>query len=111
MKLNDSRKMFGYAVLVAAVALTSGCFERTIFPAQPLSADGEFLFVEDIQDVLDDPNMTPEQQGDALRALGIESQSLIDALVEDGLNTSAATPPTDEGEGDEGDGGDEGDQG
>ncbi len=111
MEKSVSKKVFGCIACVALTVLCSACFERTIFPAQPIGADGEFVFVEDIDDILTDPSLTPDQQSDALRAIGIESQTLIDSLVEDGLGTPVAPPPVDDGGGDGGDGGDGGGDG
>jgi len=67
-------------------ALASGCgilnLQRTSFPFAATGEDGTGLFLEDIQDVVVDPNLTTEQKRDVLRnELGIEDEDLIDALL------------------------------
>ncbi|UCG17790.1 MAG: hypothetical protein JSV19_07115 [Phycisphaerales bacterium] len=67
-------------------AVTSGCgvlnLQRTSFPFAATGDDGSGLFFEDIQEILLDASLTPEQKRDALRDdLGIEDEDLLDALL------------------------------
>lgn len=70
----------------AGCAVTSGCgilnLQRTSFPFAATGDDGTGLFLEDIQDIVVDPNLTTEEKRDALRDdLGIEDEDLLDALL------------------------------
>jgi len=75
--------------LSVAVLLLGGCgvvnIERTIFPTQITDADGNPIFVQDIQAITQNPDLTTDDMTTALRGLGIESDELIQAIIADGL--------------------------
>jgi len=46
-----------------------------------VGADGELIVSEDVDLIVDDPNLSAEEKRTALRDLGIEDEELIDALL------------------------------
>lgn len=70
--------------LGACVAL-AGCgvlaARQTEFANQAETSDGRKLFVEDIEDIVHNELLTPEEQDYALRDLGIEDEDLLAALL------------------------------
>ena len=80
------RRISWYAApLLAAWFVAAGCgvlaVERTRYPTAVRSADGGSYFVEDVDAILNEPNMTPDERAQALRDLGIEDVDLIEALL------------------------------
>ena len=78
------------ALLVGAVVLAvNGCgpvtVERTIFPSQMVDAEDNPLYIEDLQAITQDPDLTPDEMIGALRRLGIENEEFIQAIVDDGF--------------------------
>ncbi|MCP4251465.1 MAG: hypothetical protein GY778_30890 [bacterium] len=72
-------------LLLAALLVAAGCgvlaVERTSYPTSVSNADGEPYFVEDVDDILNDALLSPEDKAQALRDLGIEDEDLIEALL------------------------------
>ncbi len=91
-------------VCVLAVGGVAGCgvlqIERTVFANQPTDPEGELLYFEDIDEITQDPTLLPDGMRNALRLLGIESEDLINAIVEDGLGATSPPVATDDGGGD-----------
>lgn len=87
----------------AIVVALCGCglieLERTLFPNQASAPDGSPLFVEDIEDITGDNTLLPADMEDALRNLGLGSEDLINAIVDDGLNTTTLPTPPSNGNG------------
>ncbi len=69
--------------------------QRTEFPDQLKNADGEPIFVEDVQDIVQDPNLTDDARRNALNNLGIDNEEFVDAIVDAGLD---GTPPATDGD-------------
>lgn len=69
---------------VAWASLT-GCgiltYQRTEFPDQLVGANGEDILLDDLNDILNDPNLDAEGKRQALRDLGIEDEDLLDAIL------------------------------
>ncbi|NOS99444.1 MAG: hypothetical protein HOP29_02330 [Phycisphaerales bacterium] len=74
---------------MAAPAVWCGCgvidFRRDVFAGQPLNADGEPIYVDDLRAITQDADLSDDEMVDALRQLGIENEALIDAIIADGL--------------------------
>lgn len=64
----------------------SGCGvltqQRSIFPEQPVAADGTHPTRDDIDAIVQDPDMTDEERRQALRDIGIEDEHLIDIFLD-----------------------------
>jgi hypothetical protein len=74
------------AVLVVGFATTTGCgilnAKRTSFPYAGLGDEGEGLFLDDIEEIVQDTELTTDEMREALRNdLGIEDEDLLDALL------------------------------
>ena len=73
----------------AVVLAVNGCglltVERTIFPNQVVDAQDNPLYIEDLQAITQDPDLTPDEMIEALRQLGLENEELIQAIADDGL--------------------------
>jgi hypothetical protein len=69
----------GVGVLAAAMLAASGC--EPPLPAALTDPDGVFIREPAISRILDDPDLTEDQQRQALRDLGITDESLIDFLI------------------------------
>jgi len=71
--------------LAAAVLALAGCgavtTTRTEFPSNLRNADGTPIHVEDVRGIVDDENLTNSEKRDALVALGLEDDVLVDALL------------------------------
>ncbi len=67
----------------ALTASTGGCgaFVATTFPNQLISADGEALSVEELEQIAQRLNVSDDEKRDLFRSLGIEDEKLIDALL------------------------------
>lgn len=95
--VNAIRRSLGGFVLASAVSACAGCglleFTRTTFPEQAVNADGELLFVEDLEDIVQDASLFSNTTGAELADLGIESDELIDAIVADRLDADTPTSP------------------
>lgn len=51
------------------------------FPNQVETTEGRKIFVEDIEKIVDDTQLTADEQREALRELGIEDEDLIESLL------------------------------
>jgi hypothetical protein len=52
------------------------------FPNRLVGADGQLFTVEDLEDIANDSSLTDDEKRDQFRALGIEDEKLINALLE-----------------------------
>jgi len=83
-------------LIIVGIALTPAAFaahgcgalqlERTVFPDQVANTDGELIYIEDLQAIVDDPDLLDFEVRLDLNGLGIENQDLIDALIAGGLD-------------------------
>ena len=68
-----------------ALAALAGCgvlaARQTEFANQVETSAGRKLFVEDIEDIVHNELLTPEEKDQALRDLGIEDEDLLAALL------------------------------
>ena len=55
--------------------------EPSSFPNQVETSQGRQIFVEDIEKIVDDTQLTADEQREALRELGIEDEDLIESLL------------------------------
>ncbi|UCC28902.1 MAG: hypothetical protein JSU86_11950 [Phycisphaerales bacterium] len=73
------------AIIVMAVAPLScnGCGTAVIteFPNAVSGTGGQPIVLEDIQAIVDNPNLADEEKRSQLRDLGIEDEELIEALL------------------------------
>lgn len=68
--------------LAASTAVSAGCgFAPREFSNQVRDADGRPILLEDVAAIVDDADLSDDQKRDALRALGVEDETLIDALL------------------------------
>jgi hypothetical protein len=51
------------------------------FPHSVIGVDGEPILLDDIEAIVNDADLTDEEKRDELRALGLEDEKLIDALL------------------------------
>lgn len=79
----DRRSVFGVCLAVAAALALSGCGANVTatFPNRLEGAEGQRFVVEDIEAIVNDPDLDDEGRREALRNLGIEDEALIDALL------------------------------
>ena len=72
------------AALLAGCTFVAGCGSNVaaIYPNELVGADGQRFTVADLEAVANDPDLDQEAKRDAFRALGIEDEALIDALLE-----------------------------
>ena len=68
---------------MAAVLAVSGCGvgARTDFPAALRDSNDNVILFDDVLDVLNNNDLSDEEKRDGLRALGIEDEKLIEALI------------------------------
>jgi len=52
------------------------------FPNQLVGADGAPLVLDDLEAIVGDPDLNDEEKREALRALGLEDEKLIEALLD-----------------------------
>ncbi len=53
----------------------------TEFPDALTNSNGEVISLDDVSNITSDPSLSDDEKRDALRALGIEDERLIDALI------------------------------
>ena len=72
-----------YLAIVLSSALLGACgtIPTNDFANRLIGVDGQEFFLEDLEDIADNPRMTEEQKRDAFHDLGIEDEELIDALL------------------------------
>lgn len=70
-------------VMVVAPLLCNGCGTdvTTEFPNAVSGTGGRPIVLEDIQTIVDNPNLADEEKRSQLRDLGIEDEELIEALL------------------------------
>ena len=69
------------SVVCGLVILGCGSVSPGPFPARLVGADGQLFTVEDLEAIADDSDLTTEEKRESYRALGIEDEVLIDALL------------------------------
>lgn len=71
------------AALICVAVLTTGCGTSVVpdFPLQLMGADGTRITLEEVEEIVNDPDLTDEGKREALRTLGIGDEKLIDALL------------------------------
>ncbi len=73
------------AGLCVSLTVQAGCGvladRQTEFANQAETSDGRDLFVEDIEEIVNNDQLTSEEQAEALRELGIEDEDLVAALL------------------------------
>jgi hypothetical protein len=80
-KLQLGRGTLGFLCIVAIVANGCGASVSADFANRLVGAGGELVVSEDVDLIVDDPNLSAEEKRTALRDLGIEDEELIDALL------------------------------
>ena len=77
-----TRKLLAY-LLLAASAAVSGCgfTVPTTYPHSIIGADGQPIVFDDINKIVNDPDLSDDQKRQALRDLGLQDEILIDALL------------------------------
>ena len=68
--------------LVALVLSGCGTASQTDFPNALRNSDGEVILFDDVSAILSDTDLSDDEKRSALRALGLEDERLIDALLE-----------------------------
>lgn len=81
-----SRISTGLAVCVCVAAMLAGCgtevIENVNLPNRVIGNDGQVFFLEDLREVTDDPDLTPDEMRERFRDdFGIEDEDLIEALL------------------------------
>ena len=68
----------------AACVVLPGCggIQQAEYANRLVGADGQLFTVDDLEAIANDPDLDEDAKRDAFRALGIEDQELIDALLE-----------------------------
>ena len=78
--------------MLPLLAIVGGCgvltAVRTLFPEHVTDAQGNPLYLEEVREILDDPDLLDDEKFEALRELGLENEKIIDVLVEQGLSES-----------------------
>ncbi len=79
-------RVVGCLLTVALVALSlAGCGvlsqERTVFPNEVTGSEGQRITITQIEAIIDDDDLTSDQQETALRDLGLEDERLIAILL------------------------------
>jgi hypothetical protein len=85
MKVHCWITRFACAAVLAAVVTVVGCgvltARKTEFAAAVKTADGDTLYVEDVQAIIDDQSLTDADKVAALEELGIEDDDLVQVLM------------------------------
>ena len=68
-------------VLVALLAQGCGTGMVSQFPNRLIGADGQLIVREDVEAITSDSDLTDDERREALRNLGLEDETLIDALI------------------------------
>ena len=68
--------------LIALIPLDCGSLvKQPGFPTSVLGSDGQAIILDDLQAIANDASLSDDEKRDQLRALGIEDEELIDALL------------------------------
>ncbi|MFQ5489428.1 MAG: hypothetical protein ACE5GE_01795 [Phycisphaerae bacterium] len=85
MRLGSIVRAWGCLGLIVTGCALGGCgvlaAERSSFSNQAATSEGLQIFVEDIEEIVDDTQLTADEQRQALRDLGIEDEDLIEVLL------------------------------
>ncbi len=76
-------RIFGVLMIGLAALFACGCGAviTTEFPNRLVGADGQDIILEDVETIVNEPNLTDDQRRLQLRELGIEDEALIEALL------------------------------
>ena len=76
--------LVGACVLSVIGGALPGCgaMNDIDFPNRLVGADGQLFTVEDLEEIANDTSTTDDEKREAFRALGIEDEKLIEALLE-----------------------------
>lgn len=69
------------AASLGLVSFGCGAMPASTFPNQLVGAQGQRFTVEDLESIANDPDLDTDGKREAFRALGIEDERLIDALL------------------------------
>ncbi len=77
-------KPVGLILTAAALLAWSGCGTAIMrnYSNRVIGADGQVITLNQIQRIVDDPNLDDEGRWQQIRDLGIEDEKLIEALLE-----------------------------
>jgi hypothetical protein len=70
--------------LLSAVCAATGCGlnQSSDYPHRLIGADGQLFFLEDLEEIANDPDLTDDEKREQFRELGLEDEKLIEALLE-----------------------------
>ena len=69
-------------LVLAAVAIGGcGAVVMTDYPERLIGADGQEFFLEDLEEIANNQNLTDEEKREQFRELGIQDEGLIEALL------------------------------
>ena len=72
-------------LLVASIAVIGGCgvltARQTDFPNAETGVDGQVLILDELRDIVNDPDLDDVQKRQALRDMGIEDVDLIEVIL------------------------------
>lgn len=76
-------RIFGALMIGLAALFPCGCGAAITaeFPNRLIGADGQEVILDDIETIINEPNLTDEERRLQLRELGIEDEALIEALL------------------------------
>lgn len=75
------RLLTAAAMLVLTVVIGCGSGAFTDYPNRLTGADGQEFFLEDLEAIANHPTLTADEKRQRFRDLGIEDETLIDALL------------------------------
>lgn len=80
-----SRAGLCFMLACAGVGVPPGCGvpTTTSFPHALTNEDGETILLEDVEEIVEDNELSDDDKREALRDLGLEDEKLIDALLMD----------------------------
>ena len=71
----------GFLGLALSLAAGCGSGAPATFPHQLLAADGHAILLDDVKAIVNNDDLTDDDKRAQLRALGIDDEKLIDALL------------------------------
>lgn len=74
-------RLAALALMMAATLIGACGTPTTDFPNRLIGTEGEEIVLDDIEAIVDDTELTDDEKREQLRALGIEDELLIDALL------------------------------
>ena len=69
------------AVVILLIGAGCGTVITTDYPNRLIGAAGQAVVWDDVQEIVDHPNLDDEEKRQRLRDLGIEDEKLIEALL------------------------------